>query len=178
MSLADDAHSRARDLDRLIEDQIPKIRLSSSNELLSELRAYMDRQDRTLGVGNNVISQLKRVPDPSGLAQINLGVPSLDRTSSAFVLRSGSRLTFGVTVRDGGRNAVLIAYRFQVQFPEWHSPNYLRFDLIPRQHEVPLREARCHLHPGTRDMRIPIPVLSPFEVLDRIFFVIEPQIRR
>ncbi len=177
MTLKAAAEEKARVLDGKIEAQLADIRLSHSRNLLAELRAYLDKQDRSFGVGNNVINQLKMVADPSGVAQINLGMPSRDRTSAAFSLRSGSRLTFGITVRDAGAMSSLLSYRFQMQLPERYSPEYLRFDLIPKQHDVPLREARCHLHPGAGDIRLPIPPLSPFEVLDRVFFVIEPSIQ-
>jgi hypothetical protein len=164
-------------LEAVISQRINELKLKQSRELIAEIRAYLDKQDRTVGTGNSVFQLLRRKPDRDGLVQINLGIPSIDRTSSAFGLRSGSRLTFGITVRDDAQHANLIAYRFQIQFPDRYSPAYLRFDLIPRQHEVPLRESRCHLHPGSSDIRIPIPVLSPFDILDRIFFVIEPSIR-
>jgi hypothetical protein len=176
VSLAEEAHKRALELDLLLESQIPSVELGSSVELLRQLRAYLEKQDRVAGTGNNVMKLLKQVTDRSGKAQINLGMPSKDRSSEAFVLRSGSRLNFGITVQENGNASYLLAYRFQVQLPQGHSPQYLRFELIPKQHDKPLQEARCHLHPGARDMRIPLPVLSPFEILDRVFFVVEPNI--
>jgi hypothetical protein len=34
----------------------------------------------------------------------------------------------------------------------------------------------CHYHPGADDVRLPCLALTPLEVLDRIFLVIEPQL--
>jgi hypothetical protein len=50
----------------------------------------------------------------------------------------------------------------------------VRFDLNPEPHEDPLFEPRCHLHPGLEGVRLPTPALTLSEVLDRIFFVLEP----
>jgi hypothetical protein len=70
----------------------------------------------------------------------------------------------------------LAAYRFQLNLPDGNSPSFYRFDLNPEAHETPLFEPRCHLHPGLEEVRLPCPVLTPLEVLDRIFLVIEPQL--
>ena len=51
-----------------------------------------------------------------------------------------------------------------------------RFDLNDKAHDSPLHEPRCHYHPGADDVRLPCPALTPLEVLDRIFLVIEPQL--
>src|ERR1017187_3895315 len=51
-----------------------------------------------------------------------------------------------------------------------------RFDLNDKAHDSPLHEPRCHYHPGVDEVRLPCPVLTPLEVLDRIFLVIEPQL--
>jgi hypothetical protein len=174
VSLIEAAKARALLFEAAIAQQISDLRISQSHTLRSELRAYLDKQDRTTGKKNDIFKLLKLTPSANGVALINLGTPSLDRTSDAFILRSGSRLTFGITLRDNAGMASLVSYRFQIQFPEHHSPSYLRFDLIHKQHEAPLREARCHLHPGAGDIRIPTPVLTPIEVLDRIFFAFEP----
>ena len=72
----------------------------------------------------------------------------------------------------------LIAYRFHLNLPANQSPSFYRFDLNKKAHDTPLFEPRCHLHPGSDERRLPCPPLTPLEVLDRIFFVSEPQVAR
>jgi hypothetical protein len=49
-------------------------------------------------------------------------------------------------------------------------------DLNKATDQNPLSEPRCHLHPGLEDARIPISLHDPFEILDRIFFVLEKSV--
>jgi hypothetical protein len=44
--------------------------------------------------------------------------------------------------------------------------SFLRFDLNLPEHENQQRELRCHLHPGSDDVLVPAPMMSPLEVLD------------
>jgi hypothetical protein len=66
-----------------------------------------------------------------------------------------------------------VEFRYHYQLPAAHAPAYFRFDLNNAAHTDPLMEPRCHLHPGLENVRIPMAVHSPFEILDRIFFVLE-----
>ncbi len=66
-----------------------------------------------------------------------------------------------------------MSYRFYLELGENSSPRFLRFDLNPGAYADPLKELRCHVHPGHPDIRIPLSMLSPQEVLDRIFFAVE-----
>lgn len=56
--------------------------------------------------------------------------------------------------------------------PEARVPEYFRFDLNEGLHEDPLWEPRCHLHPGLEDVRIPLSIHNPIEILDQIFLVV------
>src|SRR5689334_5072318 len=103
--LIDAAKVRALILDATIAKQVDELRVSPSYKLRSEMRAYLDKHNRGAGTKNNVFDQLKLLSNPGGVSLINLGIPSLDRTSEAFILPSGSRLTFGVTIRDHGDTA-------------------------------------------------------------------------
>lgn len=42
---------------------------------------------------------------------------------------------------------------------------FLRFDLNLPDHRNEARELRCHLHPGSDDILIPAPLLTPAEML-------------
>lgn len=104
--------------------------------------------------------------------------PSIDKgpTDLHFNLESGARLSFGITLREGNGRCSLVAYRFQLNLPETQSPPFYRFDLNEKGHESPLTEPRCHYHLGVEDVRLPCPALTPLDVLDRVFMVIEPQL--
>jgi hypothetical protein len=97
---------------------------------------------------------------------------------SHFYLESTSRLSFGVTLREANGRCSLVAYRFHMQLPEGSVPSFYRFDLNDKAHQTPLFEPRCHIHPGSDDIRLPCPPLKPLDALDRIFLVIEPQLLR
>lgn len=127
---------------------------------------------------NNVYTTLKMTPSSASVISINLG-PSIDKgpTPGHFRLDSGARLSFGVTLQQSGSTSSLVAVRFHLHLPAGRSPEYLRFDLNPQARADPLSEPRCHLHAGLDKVRLPLPVLSPFEVLDRVFFVVEPALQ-
>ncbi len=109
---------------------------------------------------------------PERAAALDGGLQRL--TESCYYLESGSRLSFGITLRERNRRCALVAYRFQLSLPGEQFPAFFRFDLNDKPHDTPLFEPRCHVHPGIDDVRLPCPPLAPLEVLDRVFFVIEP----
>ena len=169
-------HERAKRLDEGTERFLAGMALPSVKDCVAQIRIYLQRQDADFGHRNNVLRILKKV-ESHDLTFITLG-PSFDQglTDSHFYLESGSRLSFGITLREGNRRCSLIAYRFQLNLPESQSPSFYRFDLNEKAHETPLNEPRCHYHPGVEDVRLPCPALTPLDVLDRIFLVIEPRL--
>jgi hypothetical protein len=170
------AHERAKALDGGIEASLAGISLPSVRDSVAQIRTYLQNQDADLGHRNNVARILK-TDGNHGLKFISVG-PSFDHgpTESHFNLESGSRLSFGITLSEGNGRCSLVAYRFQLDLPEGRSPAFYRFDLNPKSHDSPLHEPRCHYHPGADEVRLPCPALTPLEVLDRIFLVIEPQL--
>ena len=170
------AHERANALDGRIEQALQGIALGSARDVVAQIRTYLLRQDADLGYRNNVYRIFRDVADQQRTV-ISVG-PSFDTgpTDSHFHLESGSRLSFGITLREGNGRCSLVAYRFQLNLPENQSPAFYRFDLNDKTHQSPLTEPRCHYHLGGEDVRLPCPVLTPLEVLDRIFLVIEPQL--
>jgi hypothetical protein len=143
--------------------------------VFSEIRAYMIRRAEELETSNNPIQLLKLREETHGMAVIVLG-PTIDKgpTNEHFHFDSGARLSFGVTLRERDRGSELVAFRFHYQLPDNTSPAYFRFDLNETLHTDPLSEPRCHLHPGLDEIRLPLPLHDPIEILDRIFFVLEP----
>ena len=172
------APTRARSLDERYEQSLLSFALPSVNDLVAHVRTYLRRQDAEIGHRNTIARILKVVPSYE-VTSISLG-PTIDKgpTDSHFHLESGSRLSFGVQVREGNGRCSLIAYRFQLNLPETFAPAFYRFDLNQKVHDSPLTEPRCHYHAGLDDVRLPCPVLSPLDVLDRIFLVIEPNVLR
>jgi len=86
-------------------------------------------------------------------------------------LSNGGRLSFSLTAEYAGQVRRLISYRFHLRRAAGLSPAFLRFDLNPEHgvHE-PLDEPRCHLHPGSDDIRIQCPILSPTEILHKLLY--------
>jgi hypothetical protein len=89
------------------------------------------------------------------------------RSESAQLRRSdGVWFHFTITVAEGrGKALDLLAYTFEVAYPDGHVPEFIRFDLNPPGHPNEAREMRSHMHPGREDLRLPAPVLDPLEAL-------------
>ncbi|MGH9444923.1 MAG: hypothetical protein ACRD3O_04235 [Terriglobia bacterium] len=167
------ARRRAEGLDSKSHDEIGQLRLGRPNEVLSEIRAYLLRRSEEMDTRNYPIRLLKQHAT-NGVLLIALG-PTVDKGSTPehFHFDSGARLSFGLTLREVGRQSRLVSFRYHYQLPAARSPEYLRFDLNDAPHADPLVEPRCHLHPGLENVRIPLSLHHPLEILDRIFFVIE-----
>jgi hypothetical protein len=168
------APERARKLDDDLGSQAVSIMLPSSRKILAWVRNYLLTQNARADGRNNVYKDLKSETS-GGVVVITLG-PLFDKgpTDSHFFLKSTSRLSFGITLREANGRCSLIAYRFHLHLPEGSAPSFYRFELNRRPHDTPLFEPRFHLHPGSDDVRLPCPPLSPLDVLDRVFLVIEP----
>ena len=171
------ASERARTLDEALETSLESITLPASRVALAQVRTYLLDQNVEMGARRNNVQAILKIEIDRDLVFITLG-PSFDKgpTTSHFHLKSGARWSFGITLRATNQSCSLIAYRFQLNLPEAHSPSFYRFDLNSKGHHTPLLEPRCHFHPGAEEVRLPCPALTPLEVLDRIFFVIEPQV--
>ena len=170
------APERAKKLDGGLERLVESIVLPSSRDTIAQVRTYLLGQDADTGNKNNVYNIFKTITSQD-MVYMTVG-PSFDKgpTDSHFYLESGSRLSFGITLCESNRRCSLVSYRFQLSLPEGQSPSFYRFDLNDKAHETPLFEPRCHFHPGLDEVRLPCPALTPLEVLDRIFLVIEPQL--
>jgi hypothetical protein len=169
----DRALKRAAEMDQRTHGEIAARSFPPPHKMFSAIRAYLLRRSEDMSTRNNPI-QLLRFSDTNGAASIVLG-PGIDKgpTPEHFHFDSGARLSFGLTLRERDRGAQLVSFRYHYQLPTAQSPEYIRFDLNEAQHEDPLSEPRCHLHPGLEDVRLPISLHDPFEILDRIFFVLE-----
>jgi hypothetical protein len=169
----EDARRRAAELDEKLVIGSQTLILPGPKTLFFQIRRCLEEQGRRHGVVN--AGNLVRFEPDQETAAIELG-PQIDKgpTAQHFTFRSGARLSFGIAVRKLGEGARLLSYRFDLRLPERCPLTFLRFDLNVKPHEDSLREPRCHIHLGVEHVRIPSLVLSPLDVLDRLFFVIEP----
>jgi len=69
------------------------------------------------------------------------------------------------------------AYRFDCRHDDATRLPLIRFELRKDPHDEPLREPLAHFHPGLEDIRLPTGLVDPFEVLDLLFFVVEPELQ-
>ena len=82
-----------------------------------------------------------------------------------------AKFNFGITIALGpGGSIEVVAYRFHVTYASGCSPPYVRMDLARVAHQDPLREVRAHVHPGADDLRIPMPLMHPMELLDFVIY--------
>jgi hypothetical protein len=170
----DRARKRAAELDAKTHKEVGERLYGPPHRVLSQIRAYLLRRCGEMETSNNPIKLLKFRQDGHGMALIVLG-PTFDKgpTPEHFHFDSGARLSFALTLRERGHSSELVAFRFHYQLPEESSPEYIRFDLNETLHEDALAEPRCHLHPGLEDVRIPLSLHDPIEILDQIFFAID-----
>lgn len=88
----------------------------------------------------------------------------------------GAWIHFTITVDwDGLERITLLAYDFEIVFPQGHNPPFLRIDLNPVGHPNEGRELRSHLHPGNDDLLVPAPVMTPEEILHLFIHGLRPR---
>jgi hypothetical protein len=174
LSLKDEAGKRASLRDNDPHWERTALGDRSGASFFQEVRAYLFKQNRSMAVANNVYELLRFKAGGKGTVDIALG-PQTDKGDSLthFHFDSGSRLSFGIILAESVECLKLITYRFHFHLPEGAPIAYLRFDLNDA-HSDALSEPRCHVHPGLDSVRLPMSPLTPLEILDLIFFVIEP----
>jgi hypothetical protein len=177
VSTISDARKLARELDVQLETFARTIE-GSALALFQRVRGYLLRQDRRLGTKHNLEQIVQYDQGPGDKFQIFLG-PPIDKgpSPSFFNFPSGARLSFSIAVREHDDQCDILSYRFHFNFPNGHSPEFVRIDLLDKSHSDPLKEPLAHIHPGIHSIRLPCPPLTPIEVLDRVFFVLDPNTR-
>ncbi len=174
------ANARAVQRDQRLAATIVQVQVGQTTHLFKEMRAYLARMvdDADRQCGKNHPSGLLKLNEQRRSGVIDLG-PQIDKGPAAghFNFDSGARLSFGITVTHDGTSRRLLSHRFHLVLPPGKPWKICRFETSDRDHPEPLGHARCHVHAGIEDLRLPSPALSPFEILDYIFFVIEPKFR-
>lgn len=82
-----------------------------------------------------------------------------------FKRNDGAWFDFSIVGRKLGEGIELLAYNFEIRCAPRMGAPFLRFDLNPPDHRNEARALRCHLHPGSDDILIPAPLLTPAEML-------------
>jgi hypothetical protein len=83
---------------------------------------------------------------------------------------------FVITVREGEEGVELVAYNFEIRFPDsCGPPPFIRFDLNPPGHPNEEHGVRSHVHPGTDNYSMPSPVFDPIEILDLFLSGLAPR---
>jgi hypothetical protein len=167
-----EAYTKADKLNGLIDSETEGHVFPEPHKVLTAIRGFLITNDQENN-SNNAIKLLRVIRDHD-LFEIVLG-PPIDKglSDTHYKFDSGARLSFGITLRSEGKQSRLVSYRFHYVFRDGHSPQFIRFDLNPTGREAALQEPRCHLHPGLEKTRLPARVLSPIEILERVFFVLE-----
>lgn len=88
-----------------------------------------------------------------------------DRGVAHLVRDDDAWFDFTITVRERARGLELLAYDFEIRFPSAMGSPFLRLDLNLPEHRNEDRELRSHLHPGSDDVQVPAPKMSPTELL-------------
>lgn len=93
------------------------------------------------------------------------------RPGDHFVRDDGGVVHLSLEVRQfQDRPLELIAYDFEVYFPDRRPIPFVRFDLNDRGHSNDDLGLRAHLHPGHDDILLPSPFLPPIEALGFVLY--------
>lgn len=92
-----------------------------------------------------------------------------------FQRYDGGLFNFSITVAQGKKTLELLAYSFELRFPESHveahgTPRFTRFDLNRPGHPNASRGLRCHLHPGHDDLQAPSALMTPSEIIELFLY--------
>lgn len=89
---------------------------------------------------------------------------------SHFKRADGCWFDFSILIDQKAKNIEIIAFDFEIRFPEKMPVSFLRFDLNPPGHGNDDRGMRFHLHPGSDDLMIHSPPMSPLEILNLFLY--------
>jgi hypothetical protein len=82
----------------------------------------------------------------------------------------GGVVNFSLEVLQGVGSLELIAYGFELYFPDCQPIPFVRFDLNDRGHSNDDLGLRAHVHPGHDDLQLPSPMLPPLDALKFVLY--------
>jgi hypothetical protein len=145
---------------------------ASPDELFAELRKSLRNafdEGRLTTKPHEIFKMLKKSPTARGETEIVGGEKNFHRTPNKahFTRADGAWFDFAIAVvRASAGETVTLAYDFEIRFPEHVGPAFVRFDLNQPGHDNETVGLRSHLHPGSDDLSVPSPLMSPLEILD------------
>jgi hypothetical protein len=164
-----------------VEETTPVLGAQTADDLLGEIRAALKR-GYDAGILSCPLHDLFRYVTPAKpppevaratgrMARgIVGGVKDFKREpeSRQLVRKDGAWFHFTLTVGESRRNEPLelVAYNFELVYPVGHPPPFVRFDLNQHGHANQAHDFRSHVHPGSRDLLVPAPILAPLEAID------------
>jgi hypothetical protein len=93
------------------------------------------------------------------------------RPGDHFVRDDGGVVHFSLEIQEiHGSPLGLIAYNFEVYFPDRQPIPFVRFDLNDRGHSNDDLGLRAHVHPGHDDIQLPSPLMPPLEALKFVLY--------
>jgi hypothetical protein len=110
---------------------------------------------------------LKITPPSKGIIAITGGEKNFDRCKDIphFERCDGCWFDFAISVNENYKPAEIISFDFEIRFLDDNPIRFLRFDLNPPGHDNQERGIRFHMHPGSDDLMIHSPPMSPLEIL-------------
>jgi hypothetical protein len=82
-----------------------------------------------------------------------------------FERADGCWFDFAILIDQKPKPAEIIGFNFEIRFPEAVPVRFLRLDLNLQGHNNQDRGMRFHLHPGSDDLMVHSPPMSPLEIL-------------
>jgi hypothetical protein len=95
------------------------------------------------------------------------------RDIAHFSRADGCWFDFAITVSEARKSAEVIGFDFEMRFPEIMPVQFVRFDLNLPGHDNQTDGLRFHLHPGSDDLMIHSPPMSPLEILHLFLYRFE-----
>jgi hypothetical protein len=114
------------------------------------------------------IHKLLKITKPTkGIVEITGGERNFKRLKEIPHLErvDGCWFDFAILVNENYNPAEIIAFDFEIRFLENNSIKFLRFDLNLPGHDNQERGIRFHIHPGSDDLMLHSPPMSPLEIL-------------
>ena len=116
---------------------------------------------------NKLLKLSKSEKDGKGFSEIVGGQRNFKRSKDIphFERWDGCWFDFAILIDQNYQPAEIIGFNFEIRFPENSQINFLRFDLNLPNHNNEERGIRFHFHPGSDDLILHSPPMSPLEIL-------------
>lgn len=164
-------------------EQLTSLLPTTANQLFELFRRALHkavRQEVLINAPYDVSKLLRLTPGGRGggrdVFAITGGPKEFSRATAPrpgdhFVRDDGGVVHFSLEVREiRGSPLDLIAYDFEVYFPDRQPLPFVRFDLNDRGHSNDDLGLRAHTHPGHDDIQLPSPLLPPLEALKFVLY--------